>query len=120
MNAYIGVEPRTIKAGGVALVRGVRVTLDASGLATVTAIGTRGDYITAQDIPAGEYGMAFSLSGGGKVPAVASETTVAGDPAYSAASGQTSKTSAGAVVMGRWVTGATVGVLGEVELMPAL
>lgn len=117
---YVGIEPRTITATSVAQARGVRVTRDSSGTTAVTAIGTRGDYVTLQAIAASGTGAAASASGGGKVPALASEQVDVGDLAYSAASGKFSKTSTNAVLMGRWTLAASGdGVLGEVELFSA-
>ena len=114
---YIGIEPRTITATNVAQARGVRVTRDSSGTTAVTAATTRGDYVTLQAIPASGVGIAVSLSGGGKVPAVASEAVSVGDLAYAAASGQFSKTSTNAALVGRWTLAASgAGIIGEVEL----
>jgi hypothetical protein len=57
------------------------------------------------------------MSGGNKVPAVASEAVAVGDPAYTAAAGKFSKTSSSATLVGKWVLAASGdGVLGEVEL----
>lgn len=117
---YIGVEPRTITATNVAQSRGIRVTRDSSGTTAATGATTRGDYVTAQDIAASASGQAFSLSGGGKVPALASEAVAIGDLAYAAASGKFSKTSTNAALVGRWTMAASGdGVLGEVELFSA-
>lgn len=67
---------------------------------------------------ASEPFMGASMQDGGKVPALASEATVVGDLAYSAADGKFSKTSANAVLVGRWTMAASAdGVLGEVELL---
>lgn len=117
LATYIGVDPRTIIANSVAQARGVRVTRNSAGTTAVADNTSRGDYVTAVAIAASEPGMAFSMNDGGKVPALASEATVVGDLAYSAASGKWSKTSTGAVLLGRWTQAASGdGVLGEVEL----
>lgn len=120
MATYVGITPRTIinnLAGG-ALARGVRVFRQADGTCIVAPIGQRGDYVTLTSIEAGKPGAAVSAAGGGKVPALAAEATVVGNPAYSAANGQFSQTSTGAVLMGRWTLAASgPGILGEVELL---
>lgn len=107
---------RTIKAGAVDLPRGVRVTLGSDGLCLVSAIGVRGDYITLQAIPASTYGAAAPIGAGGSIPVVASETTAVGDAAYSAASGQVSKTSTNAVLMGKWRSIGAANALATIEL----
>lgn len=118
-TTYVGIEPRTITATNVAQARGVRVTRDSSGTTAVADATTRGDYITLQAVSASGTGSAVSASGGGKVPALASEQVAVGDLAYAAASGKFSKTSTNAALMGRWSLAASGdGVLGEVELFP--
>jgi hypothetical protein len=117
MATYIGIEPRTINAAGAALARGLRVALNSSGTYDLAGIGVSGEFVTLHDIEANKPGAAASVGGGGKVPAVSSEACAVGDIAYSAASGQFSKTASGAVVMGKWTLATTgAGVLGEVEL----
>lgn len=119
-STYIGVEPVTIKATAVAQARGIRVTLNSSGETAKSAIGVRGDYVTMQAIGASEVGLATFTSGGGVVPALASEAVAVGDLAYSAADGKFSKTASGAVLMGRWTQAASGdGVLGQVLLNSA-
>jgi hypothetical protein len=110
------IEPRTIQIGASPIGKGLRVTLLSTGLCALAGIGVRGDFVTRTDIAANESGEAISLSGGEDAQVVASETVNVGDLAYSAANGQASKTSAGAVLLGRWTQAATVGVLGEIEL----
>jgi hypothetical protein len=110
------IEPRTIQIGGSAIGRGLRVTLLSTGLCALAGIGVRGDYVTRQDIAANESGLAISMSGGENAQVVASETVNIGDLAYSAANGQASRTSAGAVLIGRWTQASTVGLPGEIEL----
>jgi len=123
LATYVGIEPRSINNGTTALVRGVRVTRASDGTVAVADATTRGDYVTLHDIAAStttvtESGSAASMSGGGKVPALASEATVVGDDAYAAASGKFSKTSTNAAFVGRWTLAASGNnVLGEVELL---
>lgn len=117
-STYIGIEPRSLKCNS-AVGRGLRVTRTA-GVVGLSVIGVRGDFIALTDGESGQMVACASLQGGGKVPAVASETCAVDDPAYSAAAGQVSKTAAGAILLGRWTQGATVGVLGEIELLNPL
>lgn len=114
---YAGIEPRSITATSVAQARGVRVTRNSSGVCAVADASTRGDYVTLQAIVADGVGEAASMSGGGKVVALASEAVAIGDLAYAAAAGKFSKTSTNAALCGRWTLAASAdGVLGEVEL----
>lgn len=116
MASYIGVEPRTIIAN-VAIARGLRTVLNTAGTHDLAGIGVKGEFIALHDIEATKTGAAASMNGGGKVPAVASEAVAIGDPAYSAASGQSSKTAAGAQLLGKWTQPASgAGVLSEIEL----
>lgn len=117
LATYVGVEPRT-EICGVDVARGLRVTLNASGVVVLAGLAVRGDYIALIDGKNTEPSTFVSLSGGGKVPAQASEAVNTGDLAYSAAAGQTSKTVTSAVLMGRWTTTTASGTLGEVELFP--
>ncbi len=110
----------TVKNSTVAIVRGVRMTFDSTGVVTAAASTVRGDYVAATAIAAStatldQFGAAFSAGVAGIVPALAAEACAVGDPAYSDASGKWGKTSASHVLMGKWVT-ATSGdnVLGEV------
>lgn len=107
---------KTVTATNVALARGIRVTLDSSGLVAASAIGVRGDYITLQAIPASGKGLAAPIAQGGSVPVQCSETTAVGDAAYSAASGQTSKTSTNAVLMGKFLQVGAANALAVIEL----
>jgi len=116
MATYIGIEPRTVTANA-AVSRGQRVTLNSSGTVDVQDNTAAGDYVAITDIEAGKVGEVASMSGGGKVPALASEATNVGDLAYTATTGRFSKTSTSNVAVGRWVLAASgAGVLGEVEL----
>jgi hypothetical protein len=115
-STYIGIVPRTINNDSTDLALGVRVTLASTGLAALSLISVRGDFTTLQTIPASKPGEAASMQSAGRVPALASEAVSAGDPAYSAASGQYSKTSASAVLVGKWYTTTASGAIGEVEL----
>jgi hypothetical protein len=108
---------KTVTATAVAIARGTRVTLDASGTVAASAVGVRGDYITLQDIPASGVGLAAVIAAGGSVPALAGEASCdRGDAAYSMASGLTGITSAGAVLMGKWLQTTASGALGVIEL----
>lgn len=108
----------TVTATSAAVSRGKRVTLNGSGLVAASAIGVRGDYITLQDISASGVGLAVPVGAGGHVPVVASESVAVGDAAYSAASGNVSKTSTNAVLIGKWIRAASANALGVVELSP--
>lgn len=116
MASYIGIEPRTGIANA-ACSRGLRYLVNASGTLDVQDNTARGDFVAITDIEAAKAGEVASLWGGGKVPAVASEATVAGDAAYTATTGRFSKSSTSNVAVGKWIVGASgAGVLGEVEL----
>jgi hypothetical protein len=120
LATYIGIETRTVSnASGSLIGRGLRVVLGATGVVTLAGVGVRGDYMTLADIPTGEVGLAASLSGGGKVAAVASVAVTAGDVAQAAANGQTAGAGA-APIVGKWTTTVSgPGILGEVELESA-
>lgn len=107
---------KTVTATNVAIGRGIRVTLNSSGLVAASAIGVQGDYITLQAIPASGTGLAVPIGAGGSVPVQASETTAVGDAAYSAASGQVSKTSTNAVYLGKWLQVGAANALAVIEL----
>lgn len=119
LASTIGVVPITVTltAAG-AVVRGIRITLDSTGAGAASAISERGDFVCDQAIALSERGIGYSMSGGGVVAAVASEATVVGNPAYSAANGKWSQSSGGgAVLCGKWVQAASGdGVLGMVLL----
>ncbi len=106
----------TVTATSTAIGRGIRVTLNSSGLVAASAIGVQGDYITLQAIPASGVGLAAPIGAGGSIAVLASEAVAVGDAAYSAASGQTSKTSTSAVLLGKWIQAAASGALGIVQL----
>lgn len=119
MTSDLAIQPITIKATSVAQARGVRVTLASTNDTAVADATTRGDFVTLQAIAASDYGAAASASGGGKVPALASEAVAIGDLAYAAAAGKFSKTSTNAAYLGRWTQAASGdGVLGQVLLEP--
>lgn len=121
MTTYVGIEPRSVNITGTAVSKGYRLTRGSNGLLAVAAASLRGEYVSLVDIAASESGQAASLSGGGKVPALAVEACAVGDSAYSAAGGKFSKTAGGNVVLGRWTQAANVAnVLGEVELLDVL
>jgi len=116
---YRGIHPVTVIASASGVVRGVRVTRQSNGQVTVQDASARGDYVTLQ---AGDSALTGKpvlavLAQQGKVPAlVTGTTTVVGDLAYAAASGQFSKTSTNATLVGRFTTATVSGALGEVEL----
>lgn len=122
MTSYVGIQPRTVIPTSTALVRGVRVTRNSSGLCAVSAAIDRGDYVTITDAAASEPVQVASMDGGGKVPALTADgltnnTTAIGEIAYGAANGMFSNVSTSAAVVGKWTTiTAENGVLGEVEL----
>lgn len=115
---YIGIQPRTIKAGASPLARGVRVTRASDGTCVVQDATARGDYITITAADASTYLEAVSIQGGNKVPALLTSgvTSAVGDLAYTAAAGAFSNVSASAVLVGRWTTATAASTLGEVEL----
>ena len=116
LATYVGIEPRT-EVCSVDVARGLRV-INASGQVVLAGLAVRGDKVAMVDGKAGEPSAFASLSGGGKVPMVASEQTAVADLAYSAANGQASKTVTSAVLLGRWTTATAPGTLGEVEFFP--
>jgi hypothetical protein len=117
LASYIGIEPRTASnQSGSTIGRGLRVLYGATGLITLAGVGVRGDYVTLQDIANNDVGLVTSLSGGGKVGAVASVAVSQGDVAQAAANGQFAGAGA-APILGKWTTAVSgAGVLGEVEL----
>lgn len=118
MATYVGIVPRTIKAGGSDLARGFRVVKDANGVCAVAGDTVRGDFVTITSIIAGENGEAASMGGAGKVPAYAGEASVdAGDLAYAFAGGKFGVTATNTAFIGRWTTTTAVNTLGEVELL---
>lgn len=121
LATYIGIWQRTEICGPANIGRGLRCVLNTSGQLVVAAIGVRGDYMTLVDGLIGEAVDCVSLSGGGKVAAYngdAAAVTTPGTLAYSGANGQTTQTSTGAVLMGKWTQPVAVGTLGELELIP--
>ena len=108
---------KTVTATAVAISRGTRVTLQANGLVSASAIGVRGDYIVLHDIAASGTGVACVIPAGGSVPVLAGEASCdRGDAAYSMASGLTGVTSTNAVLMGKWLQTTANGALGVIEL----
>jgi hypothetical protein len=108
---------KTVTATAAAISRGTRVTLQANGLVSASAIGVRGDYIVLQDIAASGTGVAAVIPAGGSVPVIAGEASCdRGDAAYSMASGLTGVTSTNAVLMGKWLQTTANGALGVIEL----
>ena len=107
---------KTVTATAVAISRGARLVLGSNGLVSVAGITIVGDYVALQDIAASGTGLAAPIGNGGSVPMIASEAITLGAAAYSAATGGTSKTSAGAVLVGKWLQAPASGALGVVEL----
>lgn len=114
MATNIGNVPRTIQAN-VAIARGLRAVLNASGTYDLAGATVRGDMVASEDIAAAKAGGGYGLQNG-KVPAVAATTVAVGDLAYSAASGQFTNVSTNAVYLGKWALAAAQNALGEVEL----
>lgn len=104
----------TVIPTAVALVRGVRVVMDASGLVAVAAASVRGDFVTDAAAAASEPVAAASMQEGAIIAGLTSEAVDLGDPAYSAASGKFSKTSASAVLVGKYVQAAASGTLARI------
>jgi hypothetical protein len=108
---------KTVTATAAAIARGTRVTLQANGLVSASAIGVRGDYITLQDIAASGTGVAVPIGAGGSVPVLAGEASCdRGDAAYSMASGLAGVTSTNAVLLGKWLQTTANGALGVIEI----
>lgn len=106
----------SVNLTAVAVARGIRLTLDSSGTCAASAIGVRGDYMSAQAGAASQTGVgAFSMQKSGIINATASEAIAVGDLCYSAANGLVSKSSGGgAVIVGKANTAASgSGVLFE-------
>ncbi len=117
LAANVGVTEFSVNNDTVAVSRGTRVTLASTGLVAASLIGVRGDYVATIDIAASATGPAVPMQAGVIVTGVASEAVAVGDAIYSAASGQFSKTSASAVLVGKANTAASgSGVLFEVLL----
>lgn len=118
LASYVGIVPRTIQIANTALTRGVRVTLQSTGLYSLQDATARGDMVTivSTDTSA-TTATAASMGGGGKVPAMAAAQCNVGDLAYAAANGQFTNVSTNAALCGRWTLGTSgANVLGEVEL----
>jgi hypothetical protein len=116
MATYVGIEPRTIIANA-ALSRGVRCTINSSGTYDVQDASAVGDMVTLGSIEAGKPGPAAAMAGGGKVPALCANVTIAvGDPAYTAANGLFTNVSTNATFVGHFTQPGSNAVLSEVEL----
>ncbi len=112
-----GISPVTITAGAIALVRGMRVIEDSTGVCAVAAADATvlGHYVTLQDIAIGEQGAAAAIGCGGAVPMVVNSAVVVGETCSAAAGGKVDNT--GAVVLGFFKTAASAdGRLAVVEL----
>lgn len=117
LAAYTNAPLFTAIPTAVAVVRGARYTLDASGTVALSAIGVRGDFVASQTAAASEPFAAFSLQNGSIIPMLATGALAVGDTVYSAASGTVSSTSTSAVLLGKAVTAASgSGILFEVLL----
>lgn len=118
LAAYTNAPAFTAIPTAVAIARGIRVTLDSSGTVAASAIGVRGDFVTANACAASEPVACFSLQTGSIVPMTASEAIAIGDDVLSAATGLVSTTTGGgAVLLGKAVTAASgTGILFEVLL----
>lgn len=107
----------SVNLSAVAVVRGARLTLASTSLCAASAIGVRGDYVAVQAGAASETIAAVPLQLGCVVPMLASEAIAVGDAVYSAAAGKVSKTSGGAILLGKAVQAASGdGILFEVLL----
>jgi hypothetical protein len=120
LSTYIGVAPRTsgVNASGNLIARGLRVILNSSGQIALAGNAVRGDYITLIDIANNENGIVVSCESGGKVAVQASQAASnVADLCYSAANGQVTNVSTGAVLIGRFTQPvAAANTLVEVEL----
>lgn len=119
----IGIKPQTARLTAVAVVRGVRLTLDSSGTSAVTGANTiRGDYVTLQSgiaseviaVTAMQDGLVMALAG----PALTNNTTAIGETAYAVATTGTftNSSASSAVAVGRWITVTANDTLGSVQL----
>jgi Uncharacterized conserved protein (DUF2190) len=118
LASLVGATLHSVNLTAVAVVRGARLTLDASGTCAASAIGVRGDYVASSAGAASATIAAVPLQLGCIVPMLASEAIAVGDDVLSAASGKVSTTTGGgAVLLGKAVTAASGdGVLFEVLL----
>ncbi len=108
LAASVGSQLFSVNLTNATCARALRLTIDSSGTASASAIGVRGDYMSAQAGAALETISAYSMQEAGIVPATASEAIVRGDLCYSAASGKVSKSSGGgAVIVGKANTAAS-------------
>jgi hypothetical protein len=108
LAAAVGSQIYSVNLTAASVARAIRLTIDSSNTASASAIGVRGDYISAQAGAASETIGAYSMQNSGIVPATASEAIVAGDLCYSAANGKVSKSSGGgAVIVGKANTAAS-------------
>jgi hypothetical protein len=114
--SYVGVQPRTIICGAVALVRGSRVNI-LLGVAAVADHTTRGQFVVNQDIAIGEAGEGYSMQGGGKVNGLVSVAVNQDDPAYGDDNGKFTNVSAGGnILVGKFAQAAAIGGIVDIEL----
>lgn len=117
MNAPSNPGPSITKPTAEAIDKFLRLTLNSSGQWAKAAIGVRGDAIAEEGKASGGLLAGRLLYYGGTHIGIASEAILVGDIVYSAASGKISKTSGGAVALGRAVTAAS-GDGAQFEWMP--
>ena len=116
----LGVTPISCKANtNVSFTRGLRGVLigNNGGAPTfdLAGIGDIGSVVADTPTPAAAgYFVGASIQESAVIPAVASENVTAGDIAYTAASGQTSKTSTNALRVGIWRETTASGAVGSI------
>lgn len=122
MITTLGVTPITCKANtAVSFTRGLRGVMignsNGSGVPTFDLAGLAeiGQVVADTPTPAAAgYFLGAALNESVAIPAVASENVNAGDVAYTAASGQTSKTATNATRIGIWRDTTLTGAVGSV------
>lgn len=108
LAAYTNAPKFSATLTAVAVVRGVRLTMDSSNLYSVSAISVRGDLVASVAGAASECIACYSLQTGSIVAMVANEAIAVGDDVFSAAIGKVSTTSGGgAVLLGKANTAAS-------------
>jgi hypothetical protein len=115
----IGSALRSVNNGATAIASsGLRLTVGAAGTTTVSAISSRGSFVSLESIEADKPGAAAAYFQGGEVPAIGTGATSIGDTAFTAADGKFANTSgANALIMGIWTQPCPgAGQLGAVEL----
>ena len=119
-NTYnIGSALRSVNNDSTAIASsGLRLTVGATGLTTVSPISSRGSFVSLESIEASKPGAAAAYFQGGEVPAIGTGATSIGDTAFTAADGKFANTSgANALIMGIWTQACPgAGQVGAVEL----